>query len=226
MGLRPGVFGCIMPVTVREAAMGGVGSGAGRSKHIGNVEDVLSLDIRALRRLEVVRPGECVCDTVRWSIDGRSAPSVRLRVDLDDIERGGAITITGNMPDGAIRQRVAIEAVVTRFGGWRCYFVCPFTTRRCEVLYYAAGRFASRQAQRLSYAVQSMTDLSRAHRKAAKLRSQLRGSEVRPRPRGYNRIALVERFRDADRKARTLYVNRLRTSAERSGTRMGPATKR
>ena len=32
--------------------MGGIGSGATRSTHIGNVEDVPALDIRFLRRLE------------------------------------------------------------------------------------------------------------------------------------------------------------------------------
>lgn len=205
--------------------MGGIGSGAGRSRHIGNVEDVLSLDIRALRRLEVVRAGECVCDTVRWSIDGLSAPSARLRIDLSDIECGGVMTIVAHMPDGIINERIAIDAVLSPLGGWRCYFVCPVTARRCEILYYAGSRFASREGQRLSYAVQNMTDLSRARRKAAKLRSRLRGSEVRPCPRGRNRIELVERLRDAEREARQLYLNRLRASSERSGTRMGPATR-
>lgn len=127
--------------------MGGIGSGAGRSKHIGNVEDVLSLDVRVLRRLEVLRAGECMCDTVRWSMNSLSAPKARLRIDLSDIERGGIMTIVTHMPDGAINQSIAIEAVPSALGGWRCYFVCPVTARRCEILYYAAGRFASRQGQ-------------------------------------------------------------------------------
>lgn len=204
--------------------MGGVGSGAGRSKHIGNVEDALSLDIRVLRRLEVVRAGECVCDTVRWSIDGLSAPSARLRIDLSDIERGGAMMIIANMPDGAINQRIAIEAVPSTLGGWRCYFVCPVTARRCEILYYAGCRFASRDGQRLSYAVQNMTELSRARRKTAKLRRRLRGADICSQPRGRNRIKMVERLREAERDAKCLYLDRLRSAAERSGTRMGPAT--
>lgn len=206
--------------------MGGIGSGAGRSKHIGNVEDVLSLDVRVLRRLEVVRAGECVCNTVRWSIDSLCAPSARLRIDLSDIERGGVMTIVAHMPDGTINQSIAIEAVPSALGGWRCYFVCPVTARRCEILYYTGRRFASREGQRLSYAVQNMTDLSRARRKTSKLRSRLRGLEARPRPRGRNRIELVEQLRNAEREARYLYLDRLRTAAERSGTRMGPATRR
>ena len=205
--------------------MGGMGSGAGRLKRIGNVEDVLSLDIRVLRRLEVVRAGECVCDTVRWPIDGLSAPSARLRIDLSDIERGGVMKILAHMPDGAINQRIAIEAVPSALGGWRCYFVCPVTARRCEILYYATGRFASREGQRLSYAVQNMTELSRVRRKTAKLQCRLRASDAHSRPRGRNRIRMVERLREAEHEAKSLYLDRLRTPAERSGTRMGPATK-
>lgn len=205
--------------------MGGIGSGARRSAHLGNVEDMLALDIRRLRRLGVVRAGECVCDTVRWSIGGLSASSARLRVDLSDIERGGMMTITGDMPDGIVKQRVAIVTAPSPLGGWRCYFVCPVTARRCEVLYCARGRFASRDAQRLTYAVQGMNDLSRARYKAAKLRSRLCGSGNLPHPRGRNRIDIVERLHDAEFEAKALYLNRLRNLADRSGARRMPGNK-
>lgn len=198
--------------------MGGVGSGAQRSTHIGNVEEMLALDIRALRRLGVVRAGECVCDTVRWSIGGLSESSARLRVDLSDIERGGVMSITGDMCDGAIDQRVAIEMMPSPFGGHRCYFICPITARRCEVIYYAGGRFGSREAQGLSYAVQGMNEISRARRKAAKLRSRLCGLGGQPRPRGRNRIDTVRLLRQAEYAAKTLYLDRLRALADRSGS--------
>ena len=203
--------------------MGGIGSGARRSTHIGNVEDMLALDIRVLRRLGVVQAGECVCDTVRWSIGGLSAFCVRLRIDLSDIERGGTMTIIGDMPDGPIRQHIAIEGVPSSLGGWRCYFLCPITVRRCEVLYYAGGRFASREAQRLSYAVQGMNEMSRARRKAAKLRSRLTGSIALPSPRGGNRVDMVRRLRDAELQAKTLYLDRLRDLADQSGARRMPS---
>lgn len=203
--------------------MVGIGSGARRSTHIGNVEQMLALDIRALRRLGVVRPGECTCDTVQWSIGGLSVSSARLRVDLSDIERGGVMAITCDMPDGSSNQRVAIEMVPSPFGGNRCYFICPFTARRCEVLYYAGGRFGSREAQRLSYAVQGMNDLSRARRKAAKLRSRLSGAGGQPRPRGRNRIDAVRLLREAEYDAKALYLDRLRTLADRSGSHWMPS---
>lgn len=206
--------------------MGGIGSGARRSTHLGYVEQMLALDIRVLRRLGVVCVGECTCDTVHWSIGGLSASSARLRTDLSDIERGGVMAITGDMVDGAITQSVAIEMVPSPFGGHRCYFICPFTARRCEVLYYAGGRFGSREAQRLSYTVQSMDEASRARRKVAKLRSRLCGSGGLPRPRGRIRIDTVRRLREAEYEAKTLYLDRLRTLADRSGSRWMPGDSR
>lgn len=198
--------------------MGGIGSGARRSTHIGNVEEMLALDIRVLRRLGVVRPGECTCDTVHWSIGGLSTSSARLRIDLSDIERGGTMTIIADLRDGAIKQHIAIDMVPSPFGGYRCYFICPVTARRCEVIYYAGGRFGSREAQRLSYAVRGMNKVSRARRKTAKLRSRLCGSGGHPRPRGRNRIDTVARLRKAEYDAKTLYLDRLRTLADRSGS--------
>lgn len=203
--------------------MGGIGSGTRRSTHIGNVEQMLALDIRILRRLGVVRPGVCICDTVHWLIGGLSASSARLRVDLSDIERGGVMAISADLPDGTTKQKVAIEMMPSAVGGHRCFFICPFTGQRCEVIYYAEGRFGSRAAQRLSYAVQSMNDLSRARRKTAKLRSRLCGSGGQPRPRGRNRIDTVVRLRQAEFEAKTLYLDRLRVLADRSGSPRMPS---
>jgi hypothetical protein len=214
-----------MPPQIMEVAMGGVGSGARRSTYVANVEDTLAIDIRVLRRLGVVRTGECVCDTVHWSIGGVSAPGARLRVDLSDIERGGTMIITGDV-SGTISQHIAIDAVPSTLGGWRCYFICPVTDRRCEVLYYAQGQFASRAAQRLTYAVQSMDELSRARRRAAKLRRRLHGSDTLPRPRGRNRINLVEQLRKTEFEAKALYFERLGQMVDRSATRTVPATSR
>ncbi|MBX9792483.1 MAG: hypothetical protein K2Y37_26580 [Pirellulales bacterium] len=186
---------------------------------------MLALDIRLLRRLGVVAPGECIIDTVHWSNGGLSTSSARLRVDLSDIERGGVMAISGEMPDGAIKQHVAIEMAPSQFGGHRCYFTCPVTARRCEVLYYARGRFASREAQRLSYAVQGMNEVSRARRKATNLRNRLYGSGGQARPRGRNRIDTVSRLREAEHQAKALYLDRLHALADRSGSHWMPGNR-
>lgn len=205
--------------------MGGIGSGARRATRIGDVEDALALDIRTLRRLGLIRPGECVIDTVNWLISSPSTLCARLRIDLCDIDRGGTMRITGDMPGGTINQHITIDLVPSSFGGHRCYFICPISGARCEVLYLARGHFASRSAHRLSYAVQNMTDLSRARRRAAKLRRRLKGDGGLPRPRGRKRTNVAERLHDAEAKARMIYFVRLAATAERSGTRRMPGGK-
>ena len=203
--------------------MGGIGSGARRTSNIGNVEDAIALDIRALRRLGVVRAGECIIDTVRWRIGGLSAPSVRLRVDLSDIERGGDMRVNGDMPGGVIDQRITIDAVPAPLGGHRCLFICPVSGDRTEVLYYAHGRFGSRKAQGLSYAVQSMDPFAAARRKAAKLRRRMTGGEGVPRSRGRNRYIIACRVEEAEAMAKSLYRERLAGEVDRSGTRRMPS---
>lgn len=198
--------------------MGGIGSGAKRRSRVGDVEGVLALDIRAMRRVGALQPGECIIDTVCWSLHGSRGASARLRSDLSAVERGGVITITGRMPDGPICQQVAIEPVPAGFGGWRCYFICPVSADRCEVLYYAEGRFASRRAHRLSYMSQNLTELSRARRKVAKLAARLDGKAGFRRPRGGKRLAVIAELKDASREARALYLEKLRSRVERSGT--------
>lgn len=205
--------------------MGGIGSGARRTTNVGTVEDTLAIDIRALRRLGALRHGECVITPVRWAKHALSAPSGRLRIDLSGPEGGGTMRVNAMMPCGHVDQRIAIDVVPAPLGGHRCYFICPVTGDRCEVLYYVDRRFASRLAQRLSYVVQSMNELSRARRKAGKVRRRLQGDGM-PRPRGCNRIDLVERLHDADWKVRTLYHAHLGQAANRSGARRMPTATR
>jgi hypothetical protein len=178
----------------------------------------MALDIRVLRRLGALRRGECVITPVRWSTRALRMPSGRLRIDLSDPERGGTVTITGSMFDGTINQRINVELVPAPLGGHRCYFICPATGERCEVLYYLAGRFGSRRFHRLSYTVQNVNELSRARRTVAKLRSRLKGQCNFPRPRGRNRIGVIERLREAEAVAHELYIAHLRASVDRSGS--------
>lgn len=218
MTVRWRVSRCIIMLVMMEVTMGGVGSGAKRSTNVGNVDDAIALDIRVLRRLGAVRPGECIIDDVYWSKRGLRTASARLRADVSVIERGGVMTITGTMPDGAIKQHVAIEPVASAYRGHRCYFVCPVTADRCEVLYYAGGRFASRNAHRLSYTTQNLTDLSRARRKVAKLVARLDGEAGYRRPRGRRRLAVIEKLEDASLYAGALYLQKLRSRIDPSGT--------
>lgn len=193
--------------------MGGINSGRRATTHEGKVEHALSVDVRALRRLGLVRAGECMIDTLHWSNGGLRAAEGRVRIDLSDID-AATVAITARTPHGTLSQRVAIEGIPCRFGGHRFYYLCPDTGRRCEVLYLVHGRFASRGAHGLSYAVQGMDELARVGRRRRKLRDRLAGSGLSPRPRGMKRYALAKRLRSTEEEERALRTEGLRLALE------------
>lgn len=193
--------------------MGGVNSGRRPTRHLGIVEQALALDIRALRRLGLVRSGECTIDTIFWSNGGSSALEARVRADLSDVD-SATLVVTTQASCGVTEQRISVKGKPCRYGGRRFYFLCPDLGHRCEVLYLVAGRFASRKAHGLSYTVQSMDELGRARRRRRKLQDRLAGTGHLPRPRGMNRLVLAGRLRSALREEQALYAKRLRISLD------------
>ena len=186
--------------------MGGINSGRRRSVHRGAVEQFPAIDLRILRRAGLLRPGECTYDTLRWQNQAPEALSARIFVDLSDTG-DASMRIIGA---GTLNQHVAIECVPCPYGGVRCYFLCPVDGVRCQQLYLANGQFASRKAHRLTYASQSEDDLSRARRKAHRLRRRVEGDACHPRPRGCNRWHKMQQLRAAELDAGALYLDRLR----------------
>lgn len=201
--------------------MGSINSGRRRSVNRGAVEQYPVIDLRVLKRAGLLRSGECTYDTMHWRNQGLEALSVRIFVDLSDAG-DASMHIVGDVTD----QRVMIECLPCPYGGYRIYFLCPLTGARCEQLFLVDGIFASRKAHRLTYASQSEDDLSRACRKVRKLHRQVEGDTRHARPRGSNRRSAIQRLRDAEREAKTLYLDRLRNLADRSGALRMPSTKR
>lgn len=193
--------------------MGGVGSGRRSTTHEGVVEDVPALGMRDLRRLGLVKSGECVIDTVRWSQRGLTVAEARVRVDLPNSQTGTiTLAVLGQTRPA---QTVTVEGAPCRYGGHRFYFTCPEQGRRCEVLYLHNGRFACRQAHRLSYAVQGMDELGRARKRRRKLRARLDGEGLEPRARGRHRYELADRFHMATITERALFAQALRGEGRR-----------
>lgn len=186
--------------------MGGVGSGRRRIVNRGAIEDVPLLDMREIRRLGLVKPGECMVDTLHWSRRGLTFAEARVRIDLSEPEAGAIVVTVLGCP----AQVIAVEALPCRYGGQRFYFVCPDRGRRCEVLCLVAGRFASRQAHRLSYAAQGMDELGRVRKRRRKLRARLDGEGLQPRPRGRHRYDLAERLRLTTMAERALFAQAVR----------------
>ena len=189
----------------REAIMGGINSGRRRSVHRGAVEQFPVIDLRVLKRAGLLKPGECTYDTLRWRNQDLEALEVRIFVDLS-----GEDDASIRMTDDVVAQRAAIECAPCPFGGFRCYFLCPLTGRRCEQLFLVDGIFGSRKAHRLTYASQSEDDLSRALRKVRKLHRQVEGDTRYARPRGRNRSAKVDSLMNAKLEFREIHRERMR----------------
>ena len=178
--------------------MGGYSSGRYRTRNRGTVEETLRLDMPLLRRLGFLRPGAIATGPVNWTCRGERSGSIKLAVDLSSLDDAHAILTYAADGDPKV-QRVPIVAEPCRFGGYRFYWLCPVMTwRRCTVLAYGAGRFASRQAQRLTYASQSADALDRLRRARDKAEARVFGKDGNPRPRGANRERLVQRWIELD----------------------------
>ncbi|MDB5379950.1 MAG: hypothetical protein JWR00_4396, partial [Rubritepida sp.] len=87
-------------------------------------------------------------------------------------------------PTGPQQQVVEMESTPCRFGGRRWWWVCPATGRRCATLYLPNGgkQFLSRGrgAYRLAYSSQRETEMTRTHRRLARLVGKLGGEYGRP----------------------------------------------
>jgi hypothetical protein len=174
--------------------MGGHASGRCRTRNRGTVEEALRLDMATLRRLGFLLPGTITTGPVSWTRGGERAGSITLKVDLSSLDDAHAV-LTYTADGKPTVQRVQLVAEPCRFGGYRFYWLCPVMKwRRCAMLAYAGGRFASRQAQRLTYATQSEDALDRLRRARDKAEARLRGEDGHPRPRGSNRERLLERW--------------------------------
>lgn len=173
--------------------MGGPSSGRRRTTNRASIEHTCCLDIRQIRRAGGLRLGERVVRTCAWTQRVRLVGSGTIDISLGQDGNGSAL-LTVAVDGSAHTQTVTIEAVRCRYGGYRHYFICPETGRRCEVLCLWAGSFASRQAQRLTYQSQSETELNRMVGAKGKLQARLDGEDGRGKPRGANRRRLMSRW--------------------------------
>lgn len=147
----------------------------------------LSLDIRYLRRQDLLRPRGWF--TLTWSRSGEVVSSVRIRAEFDRIVLNYRHQKQGG--DWTPREYpVFLVATPCNYGGERRWFICPGSgcARRIAVL-YCGSVFACRHCYKLSYESQREAPYSRALSKAQAIRTKLGGSanmsESFPeRPRG------------------------------------------
>lgn len=197
--------------------MGGWSSGRYRTRNAGAVEATLRIDMRALRRRGFLKPGCTVSGSWGWNLRGEACASVCLAVELDEPDGGGVLRLDYGHAGVSRCDSVSIIAAPCRYGGHRFYFVCPITGARCEVLAFAHGRWASRQAQKLTYYSQSEDTLSRLYRARGKAEARAFGMDGNPSPRAANRERLLARWKMLENAADALFISQIGRRFERHG---------
>ena len=170
--------------------MGGLNSGRRRVSNVTSIECAKTLDIRQFRKLNYLRLG--FVTQTRWSWHWRGEKSGCVDLVFSLLSQSQAlIRIDFSINGERKQQQVALDAVKCRYGGYRYYFICPASGRRCEVLALLNGYFACRQHHRLTYASQSESSLDRMARRVRKLEAKATGSNGYLSPRGAKKERLI-----------------------------------
>ena len=175
--VRVGVRGWAISSSGRTARSGNM-SLSGRYPEHDICENFNAIDVRELQRRTQMRPG--LCFTKQWFRNGASAGEVSIFVHPDAV-----ILVHRARPPGAtefrtIELKVPLIWTKCHFGGRRPWFKCQniingvVCDRRVEKLY--APCFECRRCLGLSYASQREIPLTRAGRRAQKIKMRLGGS--------------------------------------------------
>lgn len=191
--------------------MGGFSSGRYRTRNRGTIEAALRLDLRVMRRQGFLVPGSAMSGIQRWTrtSTGEETGSVGVTVNLLDPE-AGVVEVRFNLNGDPRHQEIRLESRPMRYGGRRYYFICPKQGRRCEVLPFADGLFACRQAGRLTYQSQSASEIDRMRDRARGLEERLWPENGKRRPRGRNRERLLEAWERADGAFETMFADTIK----------------
>jgi len=174
--------------------MGGIGSGCYYRSRKTTVNDcTCPLDINSMIKLGAIPAQGSRLGGWHWTDPntGEQVSSIRYEADTRDphhafLRLKYTVTDTGEKLDYKIR----LERTRPNYGGWRWWFICPYTGKRVTKLYlpYGGRKFASRHAYGLPYACQSEAPHDRTMRKMWKLKSRLGGhDEYSRRPKGMHR---------------------------------------
>ena len=175
--------------------MGGLNSGRRRISSVAAIDFTKTLDIRRFRAHKYLRSGFVTQAIWSWRRNDENTGSVTLVFSILSPTQA-AIQIDFCLDGECKRQQVALDAVKCRYGGYRYYFICPASGRRCEVLALLNGYFACRQHHRLTYASQSETALDRMGRRVRKLEAQAKGLNGYQCPRGVKKHRLLTAWLD------------------------------
>lgn len=152
--------------------MGGMGSG--RHWHYDTkctTNEYRKLDVRRWAREGFLNAGNAF--GWRWSQEGETAASIRVKVEIDAVR-----LIYRNRSNGNdwqdMNYRVRLDRTSCHYGGERPYFRCPARGCGCRVAILYGGKvFACRKCHDLAYPSQREDASERAARRCEKLRARL-----------------------------------------------------
>jgi hypothetical protein len=167
--------------------MGGPGSGTwDRWQRRSTLDDALNLDVRRLKREGLLRPGRGF--KLRWQFMNDTSACIDMHVESYQVTlryryRGA------NGHWRSVLDPVSLVYTHCTYGGKRVWFECPGCDKRAAKLYSTDHLFRCRGCARMPYRSQCETELSRANRKARRLRENLGGTANPdlphgPRPKG------------------------------------------
>ena len=168
---------------------GGIRYGAGRPAHNLKAESVPRVDVRLW-----ARSGYFVSASYfswGWNRGGEPSGNIAVQSSPDSATLIYRIKDMYNDEWQDKQQVVPIVRTGCGYGGSRKWFRCPVCSRRCELLYLRAYRFACRKCQRIAYTSQSGGPMDRLLHKLHKLRARIESG----RPNGM-RCATYERLCD------------------------------
>jgi hypothetical protein len=200
--------------------MGGFGSGRPPAPSArGLVESCLVLDINALLRKGVLRPGTLNMGPLLFSGPRHLADGSFWYDLLDDMELRVHVQHPKDRSESATIIRV--ERSLSSLGLVRFWFRCPLSDRRVAKLYLppGGGVFASREAHGLAYRSQRLSPIDRAGERVRRIHKRLggKGAVMRSfpeRPRGMHERTYA-RLRAKALRAKELIVADMAAELER-----------
>ena len=178
--------------------MGGCGSGRlFRYNTKGKVESCCNLDIRYLKKNDLLTPG-MTC-TLSWSCNGRDTGSISMSAKTDHIE----LIYKHRSPREAewedVKQPVSLTWTPCNYGGKRPWFICPgvvngrYCGRRVAVLYAGGKYFLCRHCYDLTYNSRNESRLDRLMTKERKIRKRLGVSNGKPKGMHWSTYSHLQR---------------------------------
>ncbi len=143
--------------------------------------------------------GHC---TSTWSRNGQKIAAIRYEVVLNDDRP--YIRLWYEWREQPQDYKIYLTTTTPHYGGKRWWFICPYTGKRCAVLYSPAGQpmFASRKAFGLAYECQRENNWHRLMRRSQKIEDRYGvpswGEGWFPKPKGMHLSTYNKRLAELD----------------------------